>query len=371
MSGRHRHGLVIGKFYPPHAGHHLLVETAAASADRVTVVVMASMVESIPLADRVAWMRTVHAAQPNVTVVGIRCDAPVDITSEPVWVTQVASMRAAVAQVTSTPVDAVFSSEAYGPELARRFGATHVPVDPDRAAIPLSATQVRAALAAGWEHLHPVVRAGLTARVVVLGAESTGTTTVSRALAEHYRAKGGAWASTQWVPEYGRDYTVAKLDALAAKAARLGLPAPDMDDLAWFTDDFETIAAEQTRLENEAAKAGSPVLICDTDAFATTVWERRYAGNDSFGALKAATVDLPPRTVYLVTDHVGVPFVQDGIRDGEHLREEMTGWFLDALTEAGHSWVLLTGSLEDRLALAVRVVDQVVAHRFSFADPLG
>ena len=27
-----RHGLVIGKFYPPHAGHHHLVRMAAAQA---------------------------------------------------------------------------------------------------------------------------------------------------------------------------------------------------------------------------------------------------------------------------------------------------------------------------------------------------
>jgi len=35
-----RHGLVIGKFYPPHAGHHLLVRTAARACERVTVIVL-------------------------------------------------------------------------------------------------------------------------------------------------------------------------------------------------------------------------------------------------------------------------------------------------------------------------------------------
>ena len=34
------HGLVIGKFYPPHAGHHLLVHAAGAASDRVTVLVL-------------------------------------------------------------------------------------------------------------------------------------------------------------------------------------------------------------------------------------------------------------------------------------------------------------------------------------------
>ena len=46
--GGTRHGLVIGKFYPPHAGHHLLISTAAACSGRVTVLVLSHEVESIP-----------------------------------------------------------------------------------------------------------------------------------------------------------------------------------------------------------------------------------------------------------------------------------------------------------------------------------
>ena len=368
---RPAHAMVIGKFYPPHAGHHLLVEAAAAQADRVTVVVMGSAVESIPLADRVTWMGQVHVSQPNVTVTGIRCDSPVDVTSPPVWAAQVACMQAAVAQVTSTPVDAVFSSEAYGDELAARMGARHIPVDPARVTISISGTQIRADLSAGWAHLHPAVRAGLATRVVVVGSESTGTTTLSRALAEHYRQRGGLWGRTGWVPEHGRDYAVAALDRIKQFAVDAGLNEPDMSDVDWQAQDFANIATEQTRMENQAAAHGSPLLVCDTDAFATSVWERRYLGEESFGALKAATVDLPRHDVYLLTDHVGVPFEQDGTRDGEQVRADMTRWFINALTRAGHSWVLLTGTRAERLDLAVRVADLALARRMALADPLG
>src|SRR3978361_26709 len=92
-----RHGLVIGKFYPPHAGHHALIRAAAERADRVTVVAMATSAESLPLADRVAWLRDEHAAAAGVTVTGIRCDAPVDYYDERIWAAQVAAMRAAIA----------------------------------------------------------------------------------------------------------------------------------------------------------------------------------------------------------------------------------------------------------------------------------
>ena len=37
----------------------------------------------------------------------------------------------------------------------------------------------------------------------------------------------------------------------------------------WTPADFDTVAVEQTRRESLAAAAGSPLLVCDTDAFAT------------------------------------------------------------------------------------------------------
>ena len=48
----------------------------------------------------------------------------------------------------------------------------------------------------------------------------------------------------------------------------------------------------------------------------------------------------------------------------------MTGWFARALTDAGHSWALLTGSADERLALAVRVTDGVLARRAAFAPAI-
>ncbi len=334
------HGLVVGKFYPPHAGHHLLVRTAAAQAAQVTVLVMSTAAERLSMAERVAWMQAEH---PGVTVRGIVCDAPVDYDSQPVWAAQVACMKAVVRE----RVDIVFSSEKYGDELAAWFGAVHVPVDPLRTRAPISGTACRADLYGNWSQLAPATRAGLAARIVVVGAESTGTTTVSRALAAHYRHR---WPATEWVPEYGREVVLERVAA--------GEP---FDEIPWTAADFAAIAAHQQQLEETAARRGAPVLICDTDAFATTVWERRYLGT------AAPCLPLAPRRRYLLTDHVGVPFVQDGIRDGEHIRADMTGWFVDALTAAGLSWVLLTGTLDERVGLAVRVTDRALAAFHDFA----
>jgi NadR type nicotinamide-nucleotide adenylyltransferase len=293
-----------------------------------------------------------------------------DLESHPVWAAHVAVMRATLNTRTTEPVDVVFSSEAYGPELARRFNATHVMVDPAPAIQGVSGTAARHDLAGSWDLLHPVVRAGMTTRVVVLGAESTGTTTISQRLAEAYRERGGVWARTQWVPEYGREHTMLKHDAACSEAARRGHPAPALENLVWDSDDFGFIAQRQAALEEAAARHGSPVLICDTDALATRVWERRYVYQGAQAAADAVPT-LPARAIYLLTDHVGVPFVQDGWRDGEHVRAKMTGYFIDELTTGGHSWALLTGSLGQRMDLARRITDEALHDAAELADPIG
>lgn len=354
---RHAHGLVLGKFYPPHAGHHHLVRTAQEQCERLTVLVCAASVESVPLADRVAWMREAH---PAADVVGAVDDIPVDLHDPAVWEAHMAVFRGAV----PGPVDAVFTSEEYGSELARRFGAEEVCVDRERLRFPVSGTAVRADPVGNWEFLGPGVRAALARRVVVLGAESTGTTTLSQALAEHYRGRGGVWAGTGWVAEYGRTYSEEKL-----AAARAQDPAATWEDVSFASAEFPVIARRQDAEEERAARTGSPVLFCDTDSFATGIWHERYTDgkrNPEVERIAART----RRHLYLLTDHADVPFEDDGLRDGPHLRPWMTDRFREELTRTGRPFLTVRGDHGTRLKTAVAAVDELLARGWHFADPL-
>ncbi|MFD3543458.1 AAA family ATPase [Streptomyces sp. NPDC058662] len=358
MSGGERfgHGLVLGKFYPPHAGHHHLVRTARDQCERLTVLVCAASVESVPLADRVAWMREAH---PDAEVVGAVDDIPVDLRDPAVWEAHMDIFRSAV----PGRVDAVFTSEEYGGELARRFGAREVCVDPARTLFPVSGTAVRADPAGCWDHLGPAVRASLVRRVVVLGAESTGTTTLSRALAAHYRRRGGVWARTGWVAEYGREYSEQKL-----AAARAADPAASWEDVSFASPEFPVIARRQDAAEEREARLSSPVLFCDTDSFATGIWHERYTGGRSAEVESIAA--RTHRDLYLLTDHADVPFEDDGLRDGPHLRPWMTGRFREELTRTGRRFLDIRGDRDTRLATAVAAVDELLAEGWHFAAPL-
>ncbi|WP_433336259.1 AAA family ATPase [Spirillospora sp. CA-294931] len=356
----HRHGLVIGKFYPPHAGHHHLIDTAARACERLSVAVAASSVESVPLALRAAWLREAHP-QPHVDIVPVVDDNEIDYDSDAVWAAHVAAFREGLAHFGAPPVTAVFSSEPYGAELARRFGATHVPVDPPREAFPVSGTAVRDDPVANWHWLAPPVRAYLARRVVVVGAESTGTTTLARDLAAHYRTRGGVWAATRWVPEYGRVYCQEKL---AGARRDTGDATLWLDDLTWRSAEFTTIAERQLALEDAAARTTSPLLVCDTDAFATTLWHERYLGSP-MTVPEAADHDL-----WILTDPAGVPFEQDGWRDGERIRASMAARFAEELRRRALPHITVTGPPAKRLETSVRATDALLAEGWTFTSPL-
>lgn len=355
---RFAQGVIIGKFYPPHAGHRHLILTAAERVEKLAVVVLGNRFESIDLADRVKWLAAEFDAT-NVTVIGMPNDCPVDYESRAVWKAHDEALRVALRMNGITGVDAVFSSEEYGQQLADDLGAAHLMVDAPRTAHPVSGTLCRDDIAAAWRTIIRPARQDLAVRIVVVGAESTGTSTLTTALTAHYRSR---YPELLDVPEFGRQYTYDKF--AAAQAAN---PDAVVADLVWTAEDFAVIGERQNEMENEAATR-CPLVIADTDSLATTLWERYYLGEGSHGSYRALT-QLPRRDLYLITDHDGVPFEDDGWREGEHRRAEMTEWFKEELTRGGHSWILVSGDHKRRMTTATAIIDPIIAQRSRFASP--
>jgi NadR type nicotinamide-nucleotide adenylyltransferase len=332
------HGLIIGKFYPLHAGHSHLIRTAIRQCSSVTVEVLGASVESVSVDTRVSWLRQEH---PSASVVGAIDDAEVDYGSETAWLEHMAVIESLL----TSPVDAVFSSDAYGEEMARRLGASWVQVDPGRVVNPVSATAIRADVAATWHELPASVRATLAPRVVVTGAESTGTTTLCIALADAY--------GTEWIPEYGRLYTEERDGGL---------------DTEWRSDEFDIIVDRQIELEEAALRrVPRPLLICDTDVVATAIWHERYVGHPAQRLEKRAAEHLP--ALFIVTGDE-IPFVQDGLRDGEHIRHQMQQRFRDVLDGYPTPWIEVRGSVEERVTQSRIAIDAMLENALRFAPPL-
>nr|WP_193212474.1 AAA family ATPase [Luteolibacter marinus] len=318
-AARHGLGVVIGKFLPPHRGHRFLIETALDHCERVVVIVCGKPGDPIPAEIRAGWLREIV---PGAEVMVI--DDRYDENDSKVWAENT------IRWLGSAP-DAVFTSEDYGDCYAAHLGCEHVMVDRERLTVSCSGTAVRGDPAAMWDYMDPPLREWFAKRVVIVGAESTGTTTLARDLAAELR--------TGWVAEYGREFSAGKQAC---------------GDNCWDSAEFLEIARKQTCRENAAARESNRILVCDTNAFATVLWHRRYMGFDDervtrFG--RQAKADL-----YLLTGDE-IPFVQDGLRDGEHIRHEMHRWFVDALSGQEVPWRLVSGSRRKRIRLALEAID--------------
>lgn len=315
-------GLVIGKFYPPHRGHKFLIDFALARVDHLDVIVCARPDQTIPGSIRASWLRTIH---PKANVIEI-ADPGHDDDSQ-FWADH-------TRKILGYEPDVVFTSEQYGDIYARLLGSTHISVDVERRYAPVSGTQIRLNPIAHLGFLEPCVRAYFVKRVAIVGAESTGKTTLAQALADHYQ--------TVWVPEYGREYTETSIGAEQLFAYQ------------WRSEEFIHIAQRQIELEDGLAERANRVLICDTDALATAIWHERYVRTRSPEVEALAAVRRYDLYLLTATD---IPFVQDGIRDGEHLREWMTGRFREELEQRRLRWVLLRGNHEQRMRSAIEQID--------------
>jgi HTH-type transcriptional regulator, transcriptional repressor of NAD biosynthesis genes len=316
-------GITIGKFYPFHRGHDHLIRTAKAQVDHLVVLVGYKPEQEVPGPVRAGWVRELH---PDVEVIEVLEDLPE--APEP-WA------RRALEVLGGRTPDLTFTSEEYGEPWARGMGARHHAVDLPRSLFPVSGSQLRQDLGRHWDMLTPPAKAYFARRVCITGVESSGTTTLAQSLAQHYR--------TVWVPEYGRWYWEGRRYA------------PNSEQ--WDSYEFVRIAEGQALWEDHLAMRANRLVVCDTDPLATHVWHRRYVG-EYHRAVERLAADR--RYDLYVLTAPDFPFVQDGTREGEHIRLEMHGWFIEALEAQGRSYLIVSGPREERMEAALRAIDPLL-----------
>jgi HTH-type transcriptional regulator, transcriptional repressor of NAD biosynthesis genes len=322
-----KHGMVLGKFLPPHAGHVYLVEVARRMCDELTVVVGSLAREPIPGELRVRWMRELF---PDVRVVHLGDENPQQPEEHPdfwsIW-------KNSLIRVLPAAPDVVFSSESYGQKLAEVLGARSVVVDPERIALPVSGSAVREDPFGNWRYLPAPVRAHFAKRVVVFGPESTGKTTLARRLAEHFQ--------TRWVPEFAR----AHLEAQDGKIA---------------PSDIEVIACGQQAAEDALARDANRLLFCDTDVLATELWSNALFGSCPDWIREAARSRRYPLTLLCDVD---VPFVPDAVRYLPNARRAFFERAEAALRKVDRRFVRIFGDWETRFSTAVAAVESLLETR--------
>lgn len=160
-------------------------------------------------------------------------------------------------------------------------------------------------------------------RIAILGAESSGKSTLAAALAAHYQ--------TLWVPEYLREFV-------------------DTTGRVPMESDQAGIARMQMQREDEAAAQAVRFLFCDTTPLMTAIYSRWY-----WNRVDAQLALMERRHAYAVTlvTAPDAPWEADGLqRESDAVRQTIHQQVLQILDERRIGYTLLQGSLEERMEQA-------------------
>jgi NadR type nicotinamide-nucleotide adenylyltransferase len=187
-------------------------------------------------------------------------------------------------------------------------------------------------------------------KIVVIGPESTGKSTLCEKLAGHYK--------TLWVPEYAREYL-------------------EKNGADYMYDDLLTIAEGQIELEHrqclrleaegrrqkaedEKQKAEDRLLnsiFIDTDMYVMKVWSEyvfNQCNNWILNRIAERRYDL-----YLLCD-VDLPWVKDDLREypDQKIRKKLFHFYKDAMVNQSTPWRVISGNYEQRFQRAVEFIEE-------------
>lgn len=183
-------------------------------------------------------------------------------------------------------------------------------------------------------------------KIIILGPESTGKSTLCAQLAAYYKSS--------WVPEYARTYL------------------QDTNNSYVYEDLWEMAQGQQLSIENavknyflmhpEAQSGKTPAypLFVDTDLHVIKIWSEisfNKCDNRILSRIALSTDDL-----YLLCN-TDLPWEPDPLREYPDLemRRRVYAYYKDAMIQQPVQWVEISGNYEERFLKAVAAVDGILA----------
>ncbi len=327
-------GLTLGKFAPLHRGHQFVIETALAEMDRLIVLIYdCPDTTPIPLQVRSAWIRDLY---PTVEVIEVWDGPAVTGNAPAIHKLHDDHLHGLVG---ARGLTHFYSSEFYGEHVSRGLGVVDRRIDPERKQHPISGTLIRSDPFAFRHLMSPRVYRDLVANVLLIGAPSTGKSTLAERLAQHH--------GTVWMPEYGREYWhLHQIDRRLSPSQLV------------------EIAEEHLRREQALLHDANRFLFSDTNALTTYLFSHYY-----HGFAEARLIDLADKAstrydlVFLCEPDI--PYDDSWDRSGEVNRNIFHRQTLGELSRRRIPYFALGGSIDQRMARA----NQLLLRFSKFQNP--
>ena len=225
-----------------------------------------------------------------------------------------------------------YSSEPYGDHMSKSLNAKNCLVNLQRNKVPISATKIRKNLHKYKNYLDPIVYKDLIYNIVILGAPSSGKTTLTKKLAKKY--------NTICMPEYGREYWEKN-----QIGRRLTLKQ------------LLEIAQGHIKREDKLLTKANKFLFTDTNAMTTYLFSLYYH-NKANSKLKKLAKDCYSRYDLVFVCDIDIPYDNTWDRSGETNREIFQKQILADLKERKVPFIILNGSLKERTKKVEKILNQ-------------
>jgi NadR type nicotinamide-nucleotide adenylyltransferase len=190
-------------------------------------------------------------------------------------------------------------------------------------------------------------------KVVTIGPESTGKSSLCEQLAKHY--------NTSWCPEYAREYlTIHGMQYTYEDLLTIANGQVELEEkyIQWAMSNGQSANTPTGHLHSPLTIHHSPLFI-DTDMYVMKVWcEFVFGTCHQFILDQIATRKYD---LYLLCD-IDLPWTRDQLREYPEPgpRQRLYAIYKDIMQNQSTPWVEINGNYQQRIQKAINVVDDLV-----------